>query len=108
MLWLIPGRSIAFLICDKRKRKRGSRLQQLPTHGMSLRFCEGSAAVALTLVLFGAGLSEAVQAKTIIFDPPGAIQTIPVGINASKWITGYYLRRGGSFPGGIGYSASSS
>jgi len=65
-------------------------MQQVRSLGLSSRFAGSSIAFALTLVIFGAGLCDPVQAKIIKFDPPGSTFTLPTGINASKWITGWY------------------
>ena len=65
-------------------------MRQVRTPGLSSRFRESSIAFALTLIIFGTGLCDPVQARTIRFDPPGATDTYPMGINASRWITGWY------------------
>src|SRR5437660_127255 len=64
-------------------------MRQVRILGLSSRFPR-CAAFALTLIIFGTGLCDPVQARTIRFDPPGATDTYPMGINASRWITGWY------------------
>jgi len=64
-------------------------MRQVRSLGLSSRFPR-CAAFALTLIIFGTGLCDPVQARIIEFDPPGSGYTYPIGINASKWIVGQY------------------
>jgi len=58
--------------------------------GLSSRFRENCAAVALALAIFGTGLCDPAQAKIIKFDPPGSTSTYASGINASRSVIGTY------------------
>src|SRR2546423_15492679 len=71
-------------------------MRQVRTLGLSLPFRESSVAFALALLIFETGLCHSVQAKIITFDPAGSIETLPTAINASKWITGFYLDNAGN------------
>ena len=70
--------------------EEGHVMRQVRSFRLSSRFRESSVAIALTLALFGTGLCDPVQARIIRFDPPGSYATYPTGINASRWITGWY------------------
>ena len=65
----------------------------------SSRFRECSVTFVLALASYGAGFGDRVQARIIEFFPLGSVQTIPTGINASRWISGYYSDDSGNYRG---------
>jgi hypothetical protein len=75
-------------------------MTQVQSSVSSLRFRASRVGFAVTLAMFGAGLpAQARQAKIIDFDPPGSSQTVPMGINESRSITGVYADTQGELHG---------
>src|SRR5207248_11321452 len=71
--------------------EEGHVMRQVRSFRLLSRFRESSVAIALTLALFGTGLCDPAQAKIIKFDFPESNGTLPLAINASRWITGWYV-----------------